>query len=308
MTQKRNLEEKTELKSIKETEKRRGIKKYLIYLMVTTVITSTIFVACKKDNDDDDDDNNSGLVSRIIYTNWYTYDYRYDAQNRISSIHVSRNGNEFDINYTYPSANTIRYTMGEEPFIFVYTATLDKDGRIIKINTPDFICVDNFYYLGDDQWGDAFLNVEYVFEYENSYLTKVTEVGLVNSEDYTENYVNSTTNYVWENGNLKSEQWRYTNGDTSTYTYSYGTIPDKETNISIWSRPTFNYFSPAACLCFPAKCFGKRSQSLISQEVIPNGATIKYRFVTNAKGYVTQMYSNTWDSEKESLWIQVQYK
>jgi hypothetical protein len=203
------------------------------------------------------------LVSRMIISGT-TVVYSYDAQNRITSVNI--NGTTYTI--TYPSANAIRIVSGGKEDAI----TLNNDGLITNF-------LSSYGY-------------EYVWEYENGYLKKMCELG-----GYA--WVNE---YSWVNGCLKSELM--TEGaqlGRSAY-YSYSSIPDKQTNISLWSPPCNNELG----VLIPASCFGKSSPYLLSEEEINPGETAKYRYETDTKGYVTNVYREV--NGDESLWLEIQYK
>ena len=256
------------------------------------MILMTVFVACDKNGDDNSNNPNNPsnpnnpnnpdnpnnptvkLVSYIII-NGDILNYNYDAQNRLTSA-VFHN-NDTLATYTYVSANTIHVVWEGKKRIL----TLNSDGYIIKDQTNH---------------GD------YLFEYENDYLKKSS----YNNNGKEE----SSSNFVWENGNLISEQYKDEFGSViRTETYSYGTIPYKATNISPCAMPMMEYD-----WILPTSYFGKRTpQYLVSSIVInsiyeyENGKSSSYRYETNANGYVTKVYVKE-DTQEEELWYEIKYK
>ena len=127
------------------------------------------------------------------------------------------------------------------------------------------------------------------YEYLNGYLQKEEAVGGRFGRSFT-----------WENDNLISMIEYWDDGDIFTTTYSYGTAPNKESNVAPWSPPAID--EPGFYLALPSNWFGKTSKNLVSSDI---GET-SYRYETNANGYVTKVYSTR--NGTESLKFEVQYK
>jgi hypothetical protein len=163
-------------------------------LATVAIMVATVFVACDKGNGNGNDNGkgsgtdttstggggtngggtggggtgngNSNLVSRIILDGDETFDYTYDAQNRVTAIKLD--GEPF-LTFTYTS-NTVRVG-GEGSLGEVYT--LNSDGSASKCEISSEKYTENF-------------------EYENGYLKKITT-----SEG-------RTFNCTWSDGNLVS--------------------------------------------------------------------------------------------------------
>jgi len=265
---------------------RKGI---LNYLVIAVFAISAAFTSCEKKNNDDKNNNgnntgnpdsldnpntgNSNIVSRLICYNVFeggkvTIDYTYDNQNRPSKINF--NGNSW-MSFSYPSTDKIQ--IGENGTTLTFT--LNNDGYVIKTDVD---------YDGS------------LYEYLNGYLQK----------EIIEGKYGSSTHFTWGNSNLLSvicEDWE---GKIDTTTYSYGTLPNKESNIAPWSPPTFEDFG--LFLVLPSNWFGKTSKNLVSSMNYNDSWGESYRYETNSNGYVTKVYTTSIKSGTESLKFEIQYK
>lgn len=153
-------------------------RKKISILLAIMLIAMVGFVSCSKDDDDkknDPNDTNNGsneqtsnMEIRVTENGEGTVVYKFDAQNRLTSINTSQKV----MAVTYPSTNTIRFALYSTNDAFLYT--LNDDGHVVR------------EYLASENW-----TLEY--EYDNGYLKKMRE--------------NATTiTCTWENGNLKSQQ------------------------------------------------------------------------------------------------------
>jgi len=261
-------------------------------MIVACLAVCIFFASCEKetvtpnnpDNPDNPNNPNVRLVSYMYYDAYYhdgisdiigEYYYEYDNQNRISKITSTKQMSGI-WTVTYPSANTVRYETDGK----YYLLTKNDEGYLINnvLNTNGNTVTENF-------------------EYENGYLKKstgkISQFTIIN-------------NYYWSNGKLDKidEDVTYNPALNSKSTFSYGTTPNEETNISPWTTSCQGYW------LYPSYWTGKKSPNLMSSEIRETKDKtwhINYRYVFDTDGYVTKVFAQA-DDDQERLICEVKYK
>ena len=200
------------------------------------------------------------------------YHYDYDDANRLYKITVDGGPNAGVWNITYPDDETVYYENPDKSYYF----TLSMGDEGVMTNYAGFI---------------NGAEVDQVLEYKDGYLDTTT----TKTMGFT-----TVNSYIWNDSQLDIFETKIM-GQSFKTTYKYGDILNVECSISPWVTSHLkNWYTPTH-FC------GNMSPNLVSSEYQAlENLTIDYRFETDEKGYVTNVYYKKNNGE-ELLLYEVKY-
>ena len=224
-------------------------------------------------------------------------EYRYDELNRVTEVITSNMYSSLTMTVYYPDNNTV-VTSTPYPSADKYIYKLNDDGHVILMADYDFY---------KTRWLSK-------YEYVNGYLQKIVYPGRcsVVLPERLEECNSYICTYIWESGNIKTEEFERTFWTvpsqpvfvtTTTETYEYGSvkyIPIPYVNLGVFNtdfHPFLRYGKPPQNM--PSKVTTKSANGF---EYVVN-----FRYETDTDGYPIKIYEQR-DSDKEKLRAVIEYK